>query len=68
MFLLAHQLGILFLLSLPPALSRRTALAYFARLGLLGLFCVLTVDLGENLLDVWVRIRVDEVAEQVGQA
>jgi hypothetical protein len=63
MLLLAHQLSILLLLSFPPALSSGAALPDLAGLGLLRLFCVLAVDLGENLLDARVGVRVDEVAE-----
>jgi hypothetical protein len=68
MLLLAHQLGILLLLRLPPTLSSSAALADLVGLGLLRLFGVLAVDLGENLLDARVGVGVDEVAEQVGQA
>jgi len=68
MLLLAHQLVILLLLSLAPALSSRTALAQLVGLAPLCLFGVLAVDLSENLLDVWVGVGVDEVAEEVCEA
>jgi hypothetical protein len=68
MFLFAHQFSIFFLFSLAPPLSSSSALAYFARLGLLDLFFILAVDFGENLLDMRVWVRVDEMAEQVCEA
>ena len=67
MLLLAHQLSILFLLSLTAALRSGTSFPHLARLGLFGLFCILAVDLGENLFDARVGVRVDEVAEQVSE-
>jgi hypothetical protein len=68
MFLLAHQLRVLFLLRLPPALSGSTAFPDFARLGLLRFFGVLAVDLDEDFFDARVGVGVDKVAEQVSQA
>jgi hypothetical protein len=68
MLLLAHQLCVLFLLSLPPALSSSTAFPDFARLGLFCFLGILAVDLDENFFDARVGVGVDEVAEQVGQA
>jgi hypothetical protein len=65
--LLTHQLGILLLLSLSASLRSGAAFSYLACLGSLGLFGILAVDLGENLLDARVGVRVDEVAEQVSE-
>jgi hypothetical protein len=65
--LLTHQLGILLLLSLSASLRSGAAFPYLACLGSLGLFGILAVDLGENLLDARVGVRVDEVAEQVSE-
>jgi hypothetical protein len=64
--LLAHQLGIFFLLRLTTPLSSSSSLANLASLGLLDLLGVLAVDLGKNLLDVRIRVCINEVAEQVG--
>jgi hypothetical protein len=64
----AHQFSVLFLLGLAPPLSSSSALADFVGFGLLELFGILAVDLGENLLDVWVGVCVDEMAEQVCEA
>jgi hypothetical protein len=65
--LLTHQLGILLLLSLSASLRSGAAFPYLTCLGSLGLFGILAVDLGENLLDARVGVRVDEVAEQVSE-
>jgi|TARA_R110002003_G_scaffold991_11_gene21934 hypothetical protein len=56
MLLLAHQLGVFFLLGFAPSLSGRATFAHLACLGLLELFGVLTVDLGDDFLDarVWI--------------
>jgi hypothetical protein len=68
MLLFSHQLGVFLLLGLAPPLSSRSALAHFAGFGLLYILSILAVDLGENLLDVRVWVRVDEMAEQIGEA
>lgn len=68
MLLFADQFSVFFLLGFAPPLRRRSALANFARLGLLDLLLVLAVDLGENLLDVGVWVRVDEMSEQICEA
>lgn len=67
MFLFPHQLSIFFLLRLAPTLCSGAALAHFASLCLCLVLGVLAVDLGENLLYARIRVRIDEVAEQVGQ-
>jgi hypothetical protein len=64
MFLLAHQLRVLFLLRLPPALSGSTAFPDFARLGLLRFFGVLAVDLDEDFFDARVGVGVDKVGNR----
>jgi hypothetical protein len=67
MLLFAHQLSILLLLSLSASLRSGAAFPHLARLGSLGLFGILAIDLGENLLYARVGVRVDEVAEQISQ-
>jgi hypothetical protein len=67
MLFFPYQLCVLLLLSLASSLCRRTALAQLAVLHPCLLFDVLTVNLSEDLLDAWVGIGVDKVAEQVGQ-
>jgi hypothetical protein len=56
------------LLGFAPPLSSSSTLADFAGLGHLHILSILTVDLGENLLDVRVWVRVDEMAEQICEA
>jgi hypothetical protein len=68
MLLLAHQFRIFLLFRLAPPLSSSSAFAYLACLCLLDFFGILAVDLGENLLDVWVRVGVNEMAEKVCEA
>jgi hypothetical protein len=68
MLLLAHQLRIFLLLRLAPPLSSSSAFTYFVCFCLLDFFSILAVDLGENLLDVRVRVGVDEMTEQICEA
>jgi hypothetical protein len=66
--LLANELGILFLLGPPAALSSRTALSGVAFLGLDFVLLVLAINLVENFANAGVGVGFDEMAKQVGQA
>jgi hypothetical protein len=68
MLLFSDQLRILFLFGLATSLGGCTTLAQLTALRLGFVFSVLTVDLGEDVLDAGIGIGVDEVAEQIGEA
>lgn len=67
MLLLANQLRVFFLFSFSPTLRRSSAFAYFAGLLSVLVFNILTVNLGQDFLDMRVWVCVDKVTEQVGQ-
>jgi hypothetical protein len=62
-----QQLSIFLGLGAPAPLASGAALATAALL-LPGCLFILAVDLGHDLADLGVRVRLDEVAEQIGKA
>jgi hypothetical protein len=68
MLLFPHQLRVFFLLCLPAPFYSRTTLPHLAILRLCLVFGVLTIDFGEDIFNARVGVRVDEMAEQIGEA
>jgi hypothetical protein len=66
--LVSQQLCILFLLGSTASVATCTTRARGSLARLCLAFRVLSVDFGDDLLDVRVRVGFDEVAEQICQA